>query len=436
MAAVSQLATLRSRVPFLHFFDGFRTSHEENSCELLTDSQLLELVPESLVREHRRRALSPEHPYIRGTAQNPDTYFQGRESANPYYNAVPGIVTDAMAEFAAISGRDYHLVDYYGDPEADRVVVIMGSGAQTVRSTVAYLNAHGEKVGVVQLRLYRPFPTEEVLAAIPASARVVAVLDRTKEPGAGGEPLFLDVAAAMGEAYAAGRLGAPADHRRRSLWLVQQGIHAGDGGRHLRRAGEAEPASAVHGRNQRRRHPPESRLRPVPRSGGSPDAPRGVLRPRLGWNRRREQELREDHRRHREHVRAGLLRLRLQEVGVADGLAPTVRAEPDRGAVPGQRCRVHRRPPLVDPRTGGRAGVRPPGHDPAGQHPLRADATPSSTCRCRCSSGSSNWASSCGRSTPTWWPARPAWDGGRTPSCRPASSRSARCCRRPRRSRR
>ena len=206
MAAVSQLATLRSRVPFLHFFDGFRTSHEENSCELLTDDQLRELVPEDLVRAHRERALSPEHPYIRGTAQNPDTYFQGRESANPYYNAVPGIVTESMDAFAAITGRRYHLVDYYGDPEADRVLVIMGSGAQTVRSTVAYLNAQGEKVGVVQLRLYRPFPVAEILAAIPASARVVAVMDRTKEPGAGGEPLFLDVAAALGEAYAAGRL--------------------------------------------------------------------------------------------------------------------------------------------------------------------------------------------------------------------------------------
>jgi pyruvate-ferredoxin/flavodoxin oxidoreductase len=206
MAAVSQLATLRSRVPFLHFFDGFRTSHEENRCELLTDDQLRTLVPEDLVRAHRERALSPEHPYIRGTAQNPDTYFQGRESANPYYNAVPGIVTESMDAFAAITGRQYHLVDYYGDPEADRVLVIMGSGAQTVRSTVAYLNAQGEKVGVVQLRLYRPFPVAEILAAIPASARVVAVMDRTKEPGAGGEPLFLDVAAALGEAYAAGRL--------------------------------------------------------------------------------------------------------------------------------------------------------------------------------------------------------------------------------------
>ncbi|MGC3995304.1 MAG: pyruvate:ferredoxin (flavodoxin) oxidoreductase [Propionicimonas sp.] len=204
-AAIAQLATLRSRVPFVHFFDGFRTSHEENSVELLTDEQLLTLVPEALVRAHRRRALSPEHPYIRGTAQNPDTYFQGREAANPYYTEVPGIVETAMDEFAALTGRRYGLVEYYGDPEADRVLVIMGSGAQTVRSTVDHLVAQGEKVGVIQLRLYRPFPVEQILAAIPASARVVAVMDRTKEPGAGGEPLFLDIAAALGEAHAAGK---------------------------------------------------------------------------------------------------------------------------------------------------------------------------------------------------------------------------------------
>ena len=203
-AAIAQLATLRSRVPFVHFFDGFRTSHEENSAELLTDDQLRALVPESLVRAHRRRALSPEHPYIRGTAQNPDTYFQGREAANSYYAEVPGIVEAAMEEFAALTGRGYRLAEYYGDPEAERVIVIMGSGAQTVRSTVDYLVAKGEKVGVVQVRLYRPFPAEQILAAIPATARVVAAMDRTKEPGAGGEPLFLDIAAAIGEAHAAG----------------------------------------------------------------------------------------------------------------------------------------------------------------------------------------------------------------------------------------
>ena len=204
-AAIAQLATLTSRIPFVHFFDGFRTSHEVNVVDLLSDEDLLTLVPEDLVRAHRRRALSPEHPYIRGTAQNPDTYFQSRETVNPFYAAVPGLVRDAMTAFAARTGRYYDLVDYYGDPAAERVVVIMGSGAQTVRHTVDHLNAAGERVGMVQLRLYRPFPTAEILAAIPSTARVVAVLDRTKEPGAGGEPLFLDLAAALGEAHAAGR---------------------------------------------------------------------------------------------------------------------------------------------------------------------------------------------------------------------------------------
>ncbi len=205
MAAVAQMATLRSRVPFVHFFDGFRTSHELNTMTMLSDDELRALVPEDAVREHRRRALSPEHPYIRGTAQNPDTYFQSRETVNPFYAATPGIVRDAMDRFAALTGRSYRLVEYLGDPDAERVVVVMGSGAQTVEQTIEHLRARGEKVGMVQLRLYRPFPVDDVLAALPASATRIAVLDRTKEPGAGGEPLFLDVVSALGEAVGTGR---------------------------------------------------------------------------------------------------------------------------------------------------------------------------------------------------------------------------------------
>ncbi len=205
MACVAQMATLRSRVPFLHFFDGFRTSHELNSLDMLSDDDLRALVPVELIRDHRRRALSPENPYIRGTAQNPDTYFQSRETVNPFYTAVPGIVAECMDEFAARTGRSYRLVEYHGAPDAEQVVILMGSGAQTAAQAVDHLNAAGRKVGVVQLRLYRPFPTEEVLAAIPASATRIAVLDRTKEPGAGGEPLFLDVTSALAEAAASGR---------------------------------------------------------------------------------------------------------------------------------------------------------------------------------------------------------------------------------------
>jgi pyruvate-ferredoxin/flavodoxin oxidoreductase len=206
LALVAQAATLRTRVPFVHFFDGFRTSHELNTIELLSDDDLRALVPEELVRAHRDRALSPERPFIRGTAQNPDVYFQARETVNPFYARIPNVVEDAMAELFARTGRRYHAVDYTGDPEAERVLVVMGSGGETICETVASLNAQGERVGVVQVRLYRPFPAQALLAALPATARHIAVLDRTKEPGSIGEPLFLDTVAALTEAFSDGEL--------------------------------------------------------------------------------------------------------------------------------------------------------------------------------------------------------------------------------------
>ena len=204
MAAVTQLATLRSRIPFLHFFDGFRTSHELNTVQRMSDDDLRAYVPESLIQAHRNRALSPEHPYIRGTAMNPDTYFQARETVNPYYERTPEIVKACLAEFAALTGRSYDLVSYHGDPEATEVVIAMGSGTQSVEAAVDRLVAQGRKVGLISIRLYRPWPTEDVLAAIPATATRIAVLDRTKEPGSGGEPLFLDIVSSLGEAYASG----------------------------------------------------------------------------------------------------------------------------------------------------------------------------------------------------------------------------------------
>jgi pyruvate-ferredoxin/flavodoxin oxidoreductase len=204
LALVAQAATLATRVPFVHFFDGFRTSHELNTIEMLNDDDLRALVPAGLVRAHRERALSPDRPFIRGTAQNPDVYFQGRETVNPFYARVAGAVQDAMDALGERTGRRYRLVDYHGHPEAERVIVVMGSGAQTAARTAAHLAAGGEKVGVVQVRLYRPFPAEALLAALPPTARKVAVLDRTKEPGSLGEPLFLDVLAALAEAHAAG----------------------------------------------------------------------------------------------------------------------------------------------------------------------------------------------------------------------------------------
>ena len=204
LALVAQAATLRTRVPFVHFFDGFRTSHELNTIELLSDDDLRALVPEDLVRAHRGRALSPERPFIRGTAQNPDVYFQARETVNPFYARVPGAVEDAMALLAERTGRGYHVVDYFGDPEAERVLVVMGSGGETVQETVAALTARGERVGVAQVRLYRPFPAQALVDALPATARHIAVLDRTKEPGSMGEPLFLDAVAALSESFADG----------------------------------------------------------------------------------------------------------------------------------------------------------------------------------------------------------------------------------------
>jgi pyruvate-ferredoxin/flavodoxin oxidoreductase len=201
LALVAQAATLATRVPFVHFFDGFRTSHELNTIELLSDDDLRALVPEELVREHRARGLSPDHPFIRGTAQNPDVYFQARETVNPFYARVPAAVRDAMDRLAERTGRRYGVVDYTGHPEADRVLVLMGSGGQTAAETVTHLVERGERVGVLQVRLYRPFPTEQLLDALPATARRIAVLDRTKEPGSAGEPLLLDVLAVLSESH-------------------------------------------------------------------------------------------------------------------------------------------------------------------------------------------------------------------------------------------
>ena len=196
-ALVSHAATLHSRVPFMHFFDGFRTSHEINKIRVVGEDVMRAMVPDDLVLEHRMRGLTPDAPTLRGTAQNPDAFFQGREASNPFHDAVPGIVQQSMNEFAERTGRQYNLVDYHGAPDAERVIVIMGSGAGAVQETVDTLIARGEKVGYLNVRLYRPFPVEAFLAALPATAQHIAVLDRCKEPGAPAEPLHLDVATTL-----------------------------------------------------------------------------------------------------------------------------------------------------------------------------------------------------------------------------------------------
>jgi pyruvate-ferredoxin/flavodoxin oxidoreductase len=199
-AVIATRATFDTRIPFLHFFDGFRTSHEVQKVELLADDDLRSFIPAAPILAHRHRALTPDRPVIRGTAQNPDVYFQARETVNSFYDACPGLVQTAMDDFAQLTGRAYHLFDYHGHPQAERVVVLMGSGCETVQETVDYLMAQGEKVGVLKVRLYRPWSLDAFVAALPESVRAIAVLDRTKEPGSLGEPLYQDVVNSLAEA--------------------------------------------------------------------------------------------------------------------------------------------------------------------------------------------------------------------------------------------
>ncbi len=203
-ALIAQAASLEARLPFIHFFDGFRTSHEVMKIEQLADADLRAMIDDQFVRNHRLRALTPDHPVLRGTAQNPDVFFQARETGNPFYAACPQIVQKAMDRFASVVGRSYSLFQYVGAPDADRIIIMMGSGAETVEETAAYLNAKGEKIGLLKVRLFRPFSVEHFLKAIPATVRSIAVLDRTKEPGATGEPLYQDVITALSESFASG----------------------------------------------------------------------------------------------------------------------------------------------------------------------------------------------------------------------------------------
>jgi pyruvate-ferredoxin/flavodoxin oxidoreductase len=204
-ALIAQASTLRARLPFLHFFDGFRTSHEVQKVEELTYDDMRAMIDDDLVNAHRLRALTPDRPVMRGTAQNPDVYFQGRETVNAFYPKCVNIVQEEMNKFAKLTGRKYKLVDYVGAKDADRVIVVMGSGSDTVQETVGTLVKKGEKVGVVKVHLYRPFPIDAFIKALPKTVKKIAVLDRTKEPGSLGEPLYLDVRTAIGEAMADGR---------------------------------------------------------------------------------------------------------------------------------------------------------------------------------------------------------------------------------------
>ena len=204
MALIAQEATLESRVPFLHFFDGFRTSHEINKIELLDEEVMRAMINDDLVLAHRKRGLSPDHPSIRGTSQNPDVFFQARESVNSYYLKCPEITQKVMDKFAKLTGRSYYLFDYAGAADAERVIILMTSGAETAEETAKYLVNRGEKVGVITVRLFRPFSTEYLMKALPATVKAIAVLDRTKEPGADGEPLYKDIVTAVEEGITKG----------------------------------------------------------------------------------------------------------------------------------------------------------------------------------------------------------------------------------------
>ena len=193
LAGVAHLAAIKGRVPFLHFFDGFRTSHEVQKIEVMDYADLAKLVDKDAIKAFKDRALNPEHPVLRGSAQNPDVYFQGREASNTYYNAIPDVVNDYMKEISKITGREYKPFNYYGAPDATKVIVAMGSVCEAIEETVDYLNAAGEKVGVIKVHLYRPFSSKYFFDVLPKTVEKIAVLDRTKEPGAMGEPLYLDV---------------------------------------------------------------------------------------------------------------------------------------------------------------------------------------------------------------------------------------------------
>ena len=295
-ALIAQAATLESRVPFLHFFGGFRTSHEINTLALVSDDQIRTMIDDDLVRGHRGRALDPAHPVVRGTAHNPDTFFQARETVSPFYAAAPAIVQRAMDRFAALTGRQYHLFDYDGPPDADRVLVTMGTGAETARETAAALCARGEKVGVVQVRLYRPFDGDALLAVLPKSCRVVGVIEQTKEPGAPGEPLYLDVMAALAGGVAVGKRADMPRVIGGRYGLSSKDFTPAMAKAVFERIGKIRSQEWVYDRDRRRCLAHEPRLRRLLCDRAARGGARGILWLGLRWHGRRKQKQRQDHR--------------------------------------------------------------------------------------------------------------------------------------------
>ena len=356
LAAIAHAATLSSRIPFLHFFDGFRTSHEVAKIEQLTDEELTAMIDAEDVAAHRRRALTPDRPVLRGTAQNPDAFFQAREAGNPFYLACPDDVERAMQKFAAITGRRYRLFDYVGDPQATHVVVLMGSAAETAHETVEWLLARGGKVGVLKVRLYRPFDVARFVAALPSTVEAIAVLDRTKEPGSIGEPLYQDVVTAFHER----------DGGRRSPRVV--------GGRYGLSSKELTPAMLAAVFEELSRESPRNHFTlgitddvtktSLPYDAAldiePPDTIRAVFYG-LGSDGTvgRQPQLDQDPRRRDRGSCARLLRLRLEEGRRDDGFAPALRTAADPLGLPHRPGALRRLPPVRvrEPLRDARAGA-------------------------------------------------------------------------------
>ena len=430
LAMVAQAATLESRIPFLHFFDGFRTSHEVNKIEMLGDDDVRAMLPIEAVLDHRNRRLNPDAPVLRGTAQNPDVFFQAREACNPYYDAVPDKVQAAMDQLAELVGRQYHLFDYVGAPDAETVIVMMGSGVGAAAEAVGALTAAGRKVGLLKVRLYRPFSIDAFTAAMPDTVRTIVALDRTKEPGAVGEPLYTDVASAVMEQTLDGTSAWPVmpAGSRRPLRTVFEGVHAGHGEGRLRQRRSRQAQESLHRGDLRRRHASVAGMGPRLEGDLATASPR---RSSLAWA-----------------PTAPSVRTRTQSRSSASTRTSTPRAtscttRASRAPSPCPICgslpsRSHRPMRSLQPtswratnsvswrsRTSSASPVTAPPSSSTAPTRLMRCGTRS---RVRCKSRSSPSSSMCTSLTDTASPRAPGWAAASTRCCRPVSLPSAGSC--------
>ena len=325
LAGIAHIVSLKARVPFLHFFDGFRTSHEIQKIELIDEAALTAMLDRDALKAFRAGALNPAHPVTRGTAQNPDIYFQTREASNKFYDAIPDMVAEAMEKISEITGRTYKPFTYYGAPDAEHVVIALGSVTETLKETVDYLNAKGEKTGVVTVHLFRPFSVKYLTAVLPQTVKRICVLDRTKEPGANGDPLYMDVVEAFATCKEIPGRAQAAHHRRPLRSFVERYYAGADAGRFRQPEGERTQES-VHGGHRGRRDVPFA----ARRRGDFAGEARYVRGSLLRTGRRRyggcQQELDQDHRWYDRQILPGLFRIRLEEVGRLHGFAPALSA--------------------------------------------------------------------------------------------------------------